>query len=202
MLAAITDEAKAREVLLWLPPERTGSILAALDPKTGARLIAGLPSDERADLLAAVPDEPRAEIQAALPAAARADAARLLQYAPGTAGGLMETELLSYPASATVRDAVRDLRANQEKYAAIGVQYVYLLDEARRLLGVAPIRDLMLARQKATISTPIKQAPANVQDTETTDEVVLAFDEHPFLALPAVDGRGVLLGVVNRAEAT
>ena len=201
LLAANTDEAKAREVLLWLPLEQAGSILAALEATTGAHLVAGLPSDERADLLAAVPHEPRAAIQAALPVAARADAARLLQYAPGTAGGLMETELLSYPASATVRDAIRDLRANQEKYAVIGVQYVYLVDEARRLMGVAPLRDLMLAREDALLTTLIKRAPATVRESATTHDLALAFDENPFLAMPVVDAHGVLLSVVGRADA-
>lgn len=202
LLASLSDNAKAREVLLWLPRERSAAILTALDPDACAGLIEGLPSDERADLLAALPDETREAVRVLLPADAQADAAKLLQYAAGTAGGLMETELLSYPVSATVRDAIRDLRANQEKYAGIGVQYVYLVDDARRLLGVAPIRDLMLAREEATLSTLIKRAPANVQDTATTHEVAMAFDEHPFLALPVVDERGVLLGVVNRADAT
>ena len=202
VLGAMTDEPKAREVLLWLPPERASAILTGLDPVMGARLVHGLPSDERADLLSALEEPARAAIHALLPPDARADAARLLRYPPDTAGGLMETELLSYPATTTVRDAIRHLRANQEKLAGIGVQYVYLLDEAHRLIGVAPIRDLMLAPEDATLGMLVKRSPATVRDSATTHELALAFDEHPFVALPVVDARGVLLGVVNRADAT
>ena len=50
----------------------------------------------------------------------------------------METELLAFSAAATVRDVIRDLRANQQRYAAIGVQYLYVVDQSRHLLGVAP----------------------------------------------------------------
>lgn len=202
LLAALPDESKAREVLLWLPPEHAGALLAELDAETGARLIRRLPSDERADLLGELDDEAKASVQSLLPAEAQADAARLLAYEPDTAGGLMETELLSYPHTLLVRDAVADLRANQQKYASIGVQYVYLVDEGRRLVGVAPIRDLMLAPEAAALGSLVARTPATVGDHLSTHDLALAFDEHPYIALPVVDSSGVLLGVVNRADAT
>jgi magnesium transporter len=202
LLGAISDDAKAREILLWLPPEQAAAIAAVLEPANAARLVGGLPSDERADLLATLDDEPRDAIQAALPPEARADAARLLTYAPGSAGGLMETEYLAYPADATVREAIRDLRANQQKYAAIGVQYIYLLDGARRLVGVAPVRNLLLAPEDVALRTLAPRSPASIRDIADTHELAVAFDEHPFIALPVVDEGGVLLGVVNRADAT
>jgi len=202
LVTALTDAAKAREVLLWLPRGQSGPILGSLEPARAAGLIAGLPSDERADLLAALDEDRRGAIQAALPADARADAAKLLTYPPDSAGGLMETEFLSYPASSSVRDVIHDIRAHREKYAAIGVQYVYLLDEARRLLGVAPIRDLMLAPEDAALRSLVRRAPASVRDTLTTREVAATFDEHPFMALPVVNEEGAMLGVVTRADAT
>lgn len=201
-LGALTDEVKAREVLLWLPPEQSGAVLAELDAGVAARLVRGLPSDERADLLAQLGDEDQDAIQASLPAEARADAARLLKYEPDSAGGLMETELLSYPVSSLVRDAIRDLRTNREKYSSIGVQYMYLVDGQRRLAGVVPLRDLMLAPEDAPLSQLSRQSPAAVRDVDSTHDVALAFDEHPYLALPVVDEQGALLGVVNRADAT
>jgi magnesium transporter len=202
LLASMSDDAKAREVLLWLPREQTAAITAVLDPVVAARLVGSLPSDDRADLLAALDKEPRNAIQSALTPEARADAARLMAYAPGSAGGLMETEYLAYPSEAPVREAIRDLRANQQKYAAIGVQYLYLLDESRRLVGVAPVRNLLLAPEDAPLRSLAAGAPASVRDTADTHELAVAFDEHPFIALPVVDESGALLGVVNRADAT
>ncbi|MBX3378491.1 MAG: magnesium transporter [Phycisphaeraceae bacterium] len=202
VLASIADDARVREVLLWLPREQSGAILASIEPGRAAGVIAGLPSDERADLLAAIDEDPRAAIQALLPAAARRDAARLLAYPPDTAGGLMETEFVAYPAGASVRDAIRDLRSNQKKYSVIGVQYVYLLDEENRLFGVAPLRDLMLAAEDSLLSSLVTRTPATVRDTTSLHDVAATFDEHPFLALPVVDESGVMLGVISRADAT
>lgn len=202
VLDAIQDHDFARQVLLWLPPEQSGPIIGALDPARAASLIANLHSDERVDLLAAVEEEARTAIQSLFPAETRRNAALLLAYPPDTAGGLMETEYLSYRVSDRVRDAIRDLRANQKRYAEIGVQYIYLLDESARLVGVAPIRDLMLSPEDASLATLIKREPVTVLDSAPLHDVALAFDENPFLALPVVDASGTMLGVVNRADAT
>lgn len=202
VLAAVGDDLRAREVLHWLPHEQSGPVLSEIAPAHAARLIAALPSDERADLLAAVDDDHRSTIQALLPADARSDAARLLAYEPDTAGGLMETEFVSYSAHAEVRDAIRDLRANQKRYASIGVQYIYLIDSERKLVGVAPLRDLLLAPEGARLSTLAARTPTTVRDTAPLHDVAAAFDEHAFIALPVVDSEGVMLGVVTRADAT
>lgn len=202
LVAALADDDAAREVLLWLPREQAAAIAEEMDAATSARLIGGLPSDERADLLAALAEESRAAIQAALPDEARADAARLLTYEPDTAGGLMETEFLAYPARSTARHAIRDIRAHRERYAAIGVQYIYLLDEGRRLTGVVQIRDLVLAPEDATLDSLARRDPARVRDSATMHELAGLFDEHPYMALPVVDERGVMLGVVTRADVT
>ncbi len=203
LVGALTERSKVDEILRWLPYEQTGAILSVLDPVVAARLLASLRSDDRTDLLAEVVDEEsRAAIQAALPAEAQASTARLLEYDPDTAGGLMETEYLSFPAETTVTQAIANLRANQERYAAIGVQYVYVLDAKRRLLGVVPIRDLMLGSEGATVGSLIRRKPAIILDTAGMRELALAFDEYPFVGLPVVDQSGAMLGVVSRADAT
>ncbi|MGE3109087.1 MAG: magnesium transporter [Phycisphaerales bacterium] len=202
LLLAIEDERIARELLLWLPREQAAPLASAIPAAEAGRLIGGLPSDERADLLAAVEEPARGAIQAALPATARADAARLLTYQSDSAGGLMETEFLAFHADTSVREAIRDIRANQQQYSAIGVQYLYLLDGDRRLAGVAPIRDLVLAPEAATLASLIRHPPTTVRDSASARDVATLFDEHPFMALPVVDARGVMLGVVTRADAT
>ncbi len=200
LMAALTDETMSRAVLLWLPPDQAASIASEMTTASAARLIGGLPSDERADLLAAMEKRSRAAVHAAMPPEVRADTARLLKYSPDTAGGLMETECLTFPATATARDAIREIRAQQEKFSAIGVQYLYILDEGRRLLGVAPLRDLILAAEESVLASLVKRAPASVREHATMKDLSEAFEQHPFLALPVVSQDGLLLGVVTRED--
>lgn len=200
VIAAIKDDAKAREILLWLPQEQGASVAAQLEPAMAARLVAALPSDERADLLSAMEAEPRTAVHAALPAEIRADTARLLTYPADTAGGLMETEFLAYSAATTAADAIRDIRANRERYRSVSVQYLYVLDGARRPVGVAPMRDLLLAPSEETLGSLVKRDAVVVRDTATLQELADVFDEHGFLALPVVDSAGAMVGVLSRAD--
>lgn len=194
------DRPRAAEVLLWLSPELAGSLLAVMRPASAAAVLGALPSDERADLLGGIPEGPRREIQGLLPELQRNESERLLRYPPDSAGGLMETELMVFPAGTTVGDVLRDIRAHQERYARMGVQYLYIVDSERRLRGVAPIRALVLAPEGAPVESPARAEPVAVRDTAGTDEIADAFAEHPFVGLPVVDEQGRLLGVVNRAD--
>lgn len=199
LLHELDDEA-IRNVLLWLPPEQSAGLLAEAEPRDAARWVARLPSDERIDLLSLMDPERCELIQAHLPAEARAESARLLRYAPDSAGGLMETELLAHPSSATVRDVIRDIRSNQERYAALGVQYLYVVDEGRRLVGVAQLRDLLMSPEERPLDALVSRGPAFVRDTATTHELADLFDAHAYHGLPVLDENGVLLGAVSRAD--
>ncbi len=196
------DAARASGILLLLPPELAAALLVKIDPESAAGLLARLPSDERTDLLAAVGVPARERITACLPGTLKAESARLLRYPPSTAGGLMETELMAQPAAATVREVINDLRMNQQRYAGLGVQYLYIIDESRRLLGVAPLRDLLLAPEDALLGTLVRPEPISVSELTSTQELADLFDAHPYQGVPVVDAGGVLLGTVNRADVT
>lgn len=199
---ASLDAARASGVLLLLPPELAAALLVKIEPQLAAGLLARLPSDERTDLLAAVDIPARERITACLPGTLKAESARLLRYPPSTAGGLMETELIAHPAGATVREVINDLRMNQQRYAALGVQYLYIVDDSRRLLGVAPLRDLLLAPEDALLGTLMRPEPIWVSELTSTQELAGLFDAHPYQGVPVVDASGVLLGTVNRADVT
>ncbi len=54
------------------------------------------------------------------------DVRALARYASDVAGGLMATEILQYPETATVQHVVEDLRHNAPVYANYNVQYIYV----------------------------------------------------------------------------
>lgn len=193
---------RAGDILRLLPVEQAGDLLRHLAPLRAAELLALLPSDERTDLLAAVDEHARDDIADLLPASMKAEVARLLRYPPDTAGGLMETEVLAKPGSAAVREVIDDLRINQKRYAALRVQYLYIVDDSGRLLGVAPLRDLLLAPEDALLERLTSPEPVSVRDTASTQELADLFDMHPYHGVPVVDENGVLLGTVSRADAT
>lgn len=97
---------------------------------------------------------------------------------------------------------ISDLRVNQQRYAALSVQYQYIVDELRRLLGVAPLRDRLLAPEDALLGTLVRPEPISVSEMTSTQDLADLFNAHPYQGVPVVDAGGVLLGAVNRADVT
>jgi len=65
-----------------------------------------------------------------------AEARELLSCDEDTAGGLMKREYLAYSIASIVGYVIEDLRRNAEAYSDFDVQYVYVVDERKRLVGV------------------------------------------------------------------
>lgn len=192
----------AGRLLLWLVPQQAADLVARLPAKHAAAIIASLPSDERTDLLAALDPATQDAIELEMTAPQREEAARLMEFAPDSAGGLMETEYLAFPASALVQDAIRDIRTNQGRYAAFNIQYVYVIDRGGVLAGLVPVRDLLLAREEQPLAAIARGGTGIVMARADTsaDDLADLFAQYGFLGLPVVDAQNRLLGVVNRAD--
>jgi magnesium transporter len=170
-----------------------------LPPAAAAAIVEEMDSDDRADVLSAVDEKHTEDILQRLHPLDAADVRRLVAYPPDSAGGLMITEYLSYPAALSIAEVVDDLRNNAKKYAGYDVQYVYVTGEGGTLGGVIRLRDLMLTPGDQPLSSIMIPNPAHVRVTDGPRELDAFFDDHGFFASPVVDADGVLLGVVRRA---
>ncbi len=75
-------------------------------------------SDDVADLLLEIQQDRRVAVLNLLPAAKQRKVMRLLGYNPSTAGGLMNPDFVSVPASSTVAGALDHVRASAALVAA------------------------------------------------------------------------------------
>jgi magnesium transporter len=204
------DDPEQHRLLELLPPEvsawvlkevpeiRAPDLLEQLRPETAAPIIHALASDARADLIGEM-DRPEAEAILGLLEPDEAEQIRKLVLYPVTeAGGLMIQEFLAYPASWTTHQVIEDLRDHQQDYANYESQYIYAVDEDQRLLGVVPIRNLLLTPRAAAISHTMIRDPITIPDHADLDEIEDWFDRYSFVGLPVVDADQVLLGVLTR----
>jgi magnesium transporter len=124
----------------------------------------------------------------------------LAQYDDDVAGGLMVTEYLAYPRTATVADVLEDLEINAETYRHYHVQYIYVCDDAERLVGVLRLHALILSPRRRTIDSIMIPEPMSLLDTTPLDTIREVFDQMAFFGLPVVDEAGLLVGVVHRSD--
>jgi magnesium transporter len=98
------------------------------------------------------------------------------------------------PIDGTVGEALRLLR---EKRISQKIIYFYVVDVEGRLKGVVSTRQLILAKPDQPVEVTMQKSMVRLGADETLHRAMEIFAEHPLLALPVVDERGKLLGMID-----
>jgi magnesium transporter len=97
----------------------------------------------------------------------------------------------------TVAEALDYIRLLVEAEETETIHYLYVVDREERLIGVVPIRTLLLALPHQTIESLMKTDIFTVPVTADQEELAEAVSRYDFVAIPVVDGENHLLGVVT-----
>jgi len=194
-----------------LGDEQLADLLKDVDPSTAARFILKLSHAQAAEVLEEMdPDDAvdvveelkPAEVEAILVAMRPAEAREireLMAYPPETAGGRMTPELVAISPDLTVDQALAALRRVADE--AETVYLVYVVDQARRLIGVLNLRELVLARGSALVSDLMVRDPIKVRADADQEVAARLLAEHRLLAVPVVDEEDRLLGIITADDA-
>ncbi len=195
-LLILLDPLDAAEVIEDISEVQAADIMDDLPPEQAAAILEELDSDHIVDLLGEM-DEKRAEaiLDEMNPEDAQ-EARQFLEYPPDTAGGLMISECLSYRAENRISDVLTDLQANRDTYADYHVQYLYVTDDQKRLVGVLRMHNLLFLPHTVPLNKLMISNPLKVGANASLEELHNFFEEHELFGAPVVDERGVLMGVV------
>jgi magnesium transporter len=173
-------------------------LLEKVDDERLADLLDELPMDDAAEFLEDLP-EPTADRLLELMEPAEADDVReLLQYADETAGRIMTTEIAALRRQWTAAEAIDYLRSLEE---AETLHYLYVVDRDNHLIGVVPIRRLIVAKPEATIESIMLPDVVSVPVSADQEELAEFISRYDFVAMPIVDEENHLLGVVTVDDA-
>ncbi len=176
------DPAEAAAALARLPDELTGGVLSELSPGAAALILRPLDPPERERLLAAAPEETAKSLRAAL------------FYPQGTAGSLMDSNVLALSSQITAGEARQRVRRRLRR---IG-NYLYLVDGERKPVGVVSLGDLMLASPKASLASLMRSSVRRISAQAGMDVVLAHPGWRELHALPVVDSKGALVGILRR----
>ncbi len=196
-LLAALDPERAASLVEELPDAHAADLIEDMSVEEAAPIVEELASDHRADVLSELDSEDADAIIAELDEEDAQEVRELISYSPDEAGGLMMTEFASYPMAKTVREVVEDLTGAEVDYQLLTVHYAYVVVRKKKLKGVIRLRDLVFAQPETRIGEIAKPA-LTVSPEQTLDELEDFFDEHDIAAVPVVDARGMLLGIVRR----
>ena len=189
--------ADAADLIEDIPDEQAADIIENLEPEDAAEIITEMQSDEQADLLADLDDEDAEAILQEMAPEEAQEARELASYADDVAGGLMVTEYFRFEESVTVGDAIDVIQSRTDEIDEYFSRYAYVVSGWGRLVGVLEVRDLVISpRYKAVAEAMVPSL--FVSDEAGLESLKNFFDTRSFAAVPAVDKRGKLLGVVRR----
>jgi magnesium transporter len=200
---------RASAVLSAMPLERAVDVLDQPGLEAAADLVEALPPDRAVSLLTAMSADRRAELfrhleaptrdglLSRLDAETRASLVQLLAYPKNTAGSIMTTEFVSVPASWTVDDALQHIRMVESTSETIYA--IYVLDpKTNALVKAVSLRRLITSEPQASVlSIAPSRRPLSVSPLTDREEVARLISKYDLLAVPVVDKRDRVLGIVT-----
>jgi CBS domain-containing protein len=170
--------------------------LESRSDEESARLLSRMEPDNAADLITEIDQERRLSILSLLPGEQQAKVRQLLSYNADTAGGLMNPDFVSVGASATVADALEEIRTS--RVPAESLQAVFILNDAGQPLGAASIAPLVRARANELALSVARTQLAHVHPHWDVLRVSRKMSDFNLTVLPVVDDEhNKMIGVVT-----
>ena len=199
-IAAALDDQRLADVLEELPEEDQVEILGNLDNERAADILEEMSADDAADLIAELPPETAERLLRLMAPEEAEDVRRLMSYEERTAGGMMTTEPVILPPSATVAEALAHVRNVELTPSLAALVYVCRAPHeppTGRLLGAAHIQRLLREPPSTLVGHVLDSDLEPLPPAASLEDVARHLATYNLVAAPVVDEDGRLLGAVT-----
>ncbi|WP_196141076.1 magnesium transporter [Aliikangiella sp. G2MR2-5] len=190
----INTEREGR-VLQFLDDEIRNEFAANMEPAALAAATRNLDIDDQADILGDLPDKIVKEVLASMRVQDRHRVEHALSYPEDSAGGLMNTDVVTVRPLVTTEVVLRYLRMKGE--LPTNTDYIYVVDAEDKFIGSVPLSSLITSQPEETVDdildASIQPIPAELPD----DDVARLFERRDLTSAPVVDEEGRLLGRIT-----
>ncbi|MEV4359015.1 magnesium transporter MgtE N-terminal domain-containing protein [Nonomuraea sp. NPDC004186] len=199
-IARALNDVRLADVLEELPPDDQISILGTLEPERAADVLEEMGPDDAADLLHDLPEDQAAKLLALMEPGEAAPVRRLLTYPETSAGGVMTSEPVILPPTATVAEALAHIR-QQDLTPAVAAQ-VYVARPPTETptgtyLGVSHFQRLLREPPSTLLGGVIDPSIDPIRPDFTLRAVTRYLANYNLVAAPVVDELGRLVGAVT-----
>lgn len=194
------DAETAAYVLIELPTEDARAIINELPDATVAHYLDILPMDDAIELREELDPERFEALLNVIPVEDADEIRRLMSYPEGSAGQLLTEDYVEVGATATMSDVLAIIRQTTDADFET-VNYIYVIGEDRHLLGVLTLRRVIRAEPGALARDVMNSDPISVSVNLPEVEVARTLARYSFSAIPVLDDRGRMLGIVTADDA-
>ena len=193
-------------VFRLLRPEQATGVLPEMDDTTLLQLVQALeevevslilnrmPADHAADIVEELSTEQAEKILDLMQEKKSGDVQQLLDYPEHSAGRLMSPDVVAVHESATVERALQHIHKSIIEERAFEL---FVVDDHQHLIGVVPIRRLLIADPNTPIRAILVDNVVSVTAEVDREEVTHIVAKYDLVVLPVVDVQHRLVGVVT-----
>ena len=183
------------DVLSELDGENQLKVINILDMRKVALAVTEMNNDDLVSLLSQLDEEKSRKLMSYLDEELSADIINLLDFPPETAGRLMNNKMVWINQAYTVREAVDKLKQFAE--LAEYLNYLHVIDDDKKLVGVVSYRDLLLGDIHQKIEDIMNTRIVTVDALMDQEEVARTIQRYDFVTIPVIDEESKLLGIVT-----
>jgi len=174
---------KQEQIIKSLPEEKAAELLNSMQPDDRTAFLEDLSGSHVKDLLKILTPENRAETL------------ELLGYEEGSVGRLMTPDYVSIKKEETCAEVLAFIR--QRGQATETLNWLFVIDEKGVLIDDINIKDFLIVDPGTTVAQIMDSQFVALNVNDAQKEAILVFRNYSRYALPVVDDKGVLLGIVT-----
>lgn len=183
------------QVLQFLDDEIRNEYAANMEPAALAAATRDLDIDDQADILGDLPDKIVKEVLASMRVQDRHRIEHALSYPEDSAGGLMNTDVVTVRPLVTIEVVLRYIR--MKGTLPNNTDSIYVVDASDKLIGSVRLSTLITSQPDETVEqlldANIQAIPIGLPD----DDVARLFERRDLISAPVVDKQGRLLGRIT-----
>ncbi|WP_252176846.1 magnesium transporter [Endozoicomonas sp. 4G] len=195
LLWRLIDREMEGDVMQELSDEVRQFFLDRMNVAELKAITAGQDVDDIADLLQQLPDTITRKVLDSMDSQDRQRVEAVLSYPEDTAGGLMNTDVITIRPSSTLDVVLRYLRRHQDIPEM--TDSLFVVNRRDEYIGALPLSVLLTTAPSATVfevmQTDLQPIPADTEDSQ----VAQLFERQDLVSAPVVSEQGQLLGRIT-----
>lgn len=191
----VKGEEHAAEILSHLGEEERSEIIAHLEPDELAHIIESFEFDDKVDLLQELPESVIEEVLLSMDSQDRKRVEDVLSYAVDSAGGLMNTDIITVRPDINVDVVFRYIR----RYRQIPpmTDNLWVVNRRDEFIGQVSISKILISDLTTTIREIMETEVEPLIVSTHKDDVAQRFERLDLVSAPVVNERGKLLGRIT-----
>ncbi len=190
-----------------VPAPQQGEVLAGVGDEVRATLIEGLAADQLieatkdledddlTDVIGDLPEEMVGSVLDAMDADRRHRLERVLEYEQGTAGRLMNSDVVSVRPDVSLAVVLRYLRRIAP--LPVDTDAIMVVDDAGGYLGILPLTVTVSTEPSSMVADAMVSEADSVTAGTSEDDVAARFEQQDLISLAVVDDNHRLLGRIT-----